>query len=112
MDCELSNRDKHRILNLSASIISGATYWEGPGADAFINNLIYGTFKDGAEVSRFPLPAGTSVPQMNVDFTITFGVALEKPGPGHLWNLPGPLRRIREFIRADIENPFKALLAE
>jgi hypothetical protein len=107
---ELNNRDKHRFLNLGASVVNGFSYWEGPGAESFIEGVIEGPFESGAEICRFELPPGATEPQVDVDFTFAFGVALTESGPGEGWPLTGVLRRIQGTIRADVANPIRQLI--
>jgi hypothetical protein len=109
----LNIRDKHRFLNVSAAVVQGlAAYGDPPDWwHDLIDGLIEGPFEDDAEICRFPLPPGSPEPQVGVDFTITYGVALTESGPGNGWPLAGIARYIRETIRGDIQNPMRALFA-
>jgi hypothetical protein len=44
-----------------------------------------------------------------MDLGFTFQITLSERGPNPGMGVSGALRRIREFIRADIARPFRAL---
>jgi hypothetical protein len=108
---ELSNIDKHQVLHLGVAALSSVGFY-GDGGEEFIDSLNLGTLDDGAEIGRFQPRAGESKSQVDMDLSIAFQIALSEGGPNPGMGVPGALRRIREFIRADIARPMVALYGD
>lgn len=102
---EISNRDKHRLINVThASIKSGYIAFEGLG-DGKVERvaLPVGVLEDGAEVGRIrPLFGYTLEPQVKVNFKFTPGVAFDKEGPGRGLPLDETIISIQKFIEFDL----------
>lgn len=103
---DFANIDKHRMLHLSVVGLGGMAYWVGESGHDFIDSVNFGPIYDGAEIGRFSAKSDEEV-DMNPSFTVD--VTMSDRGPARNMSAEGAMRRIRETIRVDIEQPARRL---
>jgi hypothetical protein len=80
----LSNRDKHRLLNVAGSVLEGSTYritnlkYVNVGFEKIVS---FGPFEDGAVVGEFSAIPWRPDAEVDMEVEYRFGVAFDQEGP-------------------------------
>ena len=100
----LSNWDKHRVLHIVGSTLTG---WGGvapAGEEPLIVSAELGPFVDQAIIGEFIMK-----PDVDVKHTMSFSVAFEKEGPGRGLPVLDSLPHLLTYMRTEVIPKFEVL---